>query len=385
MKNAILWIVVIVLVIWGLSAVSGAKKPADTANNTVAGETIKIGILAPMTGDGAVYGEPFLNIAKIAVEEINATGGVGGKNIELVVEDAKCNGKDATNAAQKLVNANGVHAIIGGFCSSESLAAIPVAEAAGVALASPGSSSSDLTGKSKIFFRNYPSDSSQGAVIAEVLWKQGRKSVAIISEQTDYALGVVKAFTAKYESLGGKVLIKEEFPSTAKDFRSQISKIKASKPDVLLVSPQTPAAGELVLTQLKESGWKVPLAVSDVIMSTPTLITAHKATLEGAVGAEVGVDMNNPKFKKLVDTYKARYGVDVPYQSYAQTEYDMVYIIRDAIEAVGYDGLKIATWAKTIKNWSGAAGLVTIGENGDPVSGHRPETVKDGKIVPLTI
>jgi ABC-type branched-subunit amino acid transport system substrate-binding protein len=119
-------------------------------------------------------------------------------------------------------------------------------------------------------------------------------------------------------------------------------------------------------------------------MGAATLIAKYKAQLEGMFGAEFGTNPNNPKFKHIVDTYKAKYNTDVPYPSYAQTEYDAVYMLKDAITQVGYDGTKIATWGHNVNNWQGAAGSVTIGANGDLVGGSGVEIVKDGKVGPYT-
>ena len=373
----VIWLVVAVLVIWGISMVAGKGAPSDKAD--VSGDSYKIGVMSPLTGDAAVYGEGARNVYVLAVEEINNAGGVNGKKLELIIEDSKCNGKDGSNAAQKLVNVDKVQVILGGFCSGESLSAAPVAEAAKVALFSPGSSSPDLTGKSPYFFRNYPSDSSQGAVIAQVVYDQGKRKVAILQEQTDYALGVNKAFTEKFTALGGTI-VKEEFPTATKDFRSQLAKLKNEKPDVFFVNTQTPASSDVVLQQFADLGWKIPLLINDATAGDPATLTKHKAVLEGAITAEFGVNKENPKFKALVDAYKAKYNAELPYQSYGQTEYDAVYMIKDAILAVGYDGTKIAQWGHNVNGWEGASGSITIGANGDRASGHSPEIVKNGKV-----
>ena len=169
-------------------------------------------------------------------------------------------------------------------------------------------------------------------------------------------------------------------PSTSKDFRSQFTKLKQQNPDALFVDTQTPAGTDVALGQLKASGWKVSLLLNDVMMGTPDLLLKYKDILDGTIGAEFGVDPTNPKYKNLVDTYMAKYGANVPYQSYGQTEYDSVYIVRDAILAVGYDGDKIAAWGHQIKDWQGASGSITIGTDGDRAGGHSPEIVKNGKV-----
>ena len=338
---------------------------------------LKIGFIAPLTGDAAVYGEPLRNMVAMAVEEINASGGVNGSNIEVIYEDGKCNGKDAATAAQKLVNVDKVQIILGGFCSGESLAAVPIAEAAKVTLLSVGSSSPDLTGKSAYFFRDYPSDASQGKVLARFAYDEKKwQHVAIIQEQTDYAVGVYNAFSDNFDGARSR----EEFPTSTTDFRSILVKLKATDPDALFIDTQTPAVAERILKQMNELGWKPALIVNDALSGDPKTVADNKDILEGALAAEFGINPNNEKFKKMIESYKTKYGQEPPYQSYAQTEYDGVYIIRDGLLAVGNNGEKLAAWSRTIKNWQGASGLITIQQNGDREGGHVLKVVKDGKV-----
>ncbi len=379
-KKVIIWIVVIALIIWGIVAASGdGSKTSDTTDTS--GSTIKIGIITPLTGDGAVYGEMVRNVNQIAVDEINAAGGIKGKQVELITEDGKCKGEGGVNAAQKLVNVDKVQIIIGGFCSAETLSAVPVAEAGKVAVMSAGSSNPGLTNKSPFFFRNFPSDSIQGAILAQVAYDSGKRKVAFIQEQTDYTAGIFKAFETKFKSLGGEV-VNESYAPTVRDFRSQLAKLQAAKPDALFLDANTPASMEAITQQFGVMNWNVSLYTNDVILGASDVLTKYKKTLEGMIGAEFGVDANNAKFKHLSEAYTAKYGKDLPYQSYAQTVYDSLFIIKDAINTVGYDGTKIADFGHKITNWQGAAGSVTIGSDGDITSGHQPRVVKDGKVMP---
>lgn len=341
---------------------------------------IKIGFIGPLSGDAAVYGEPGRNIVQLAVEEINSKGGINGRSIEMVYENGNCNGKDGANAMQKLVNIDKVKVVIGGFCSSESLAAVPIAEQNKVFLLSNGSSSPDLTGISEYFARNYPSDATQGAVLANVVYKdKNARKVAFIQEQLDYPLGIYKAFNKTFRDLGGET-IKEEFPSEETDFRSILTKLRAAKPDALFVDTQTPAVAERILQQLSDLGWTIQLLVSDAVTGDVETVRRNATILEGTLAAEFGIDPSNQKFQTLLSGYQKKYGSEVPFQSYAQTEYDSVYMLRDAISEVGYDAGKIARWFREVKNWEGASGLTTIGDDGDRDGGHVPKIVKGGKV-----
>ena len=109
-------------------------------------------------------------------------------------------------------------------------------------------------------------------------------------------------------------------------------------------------------------------------------IEDNKSLLEGAIGVEFVADATNPKYQKLLESYKQKYEQDLPFQNYAHTEYDAVYIARDGIMTVGNDGEKLATWSRTIKDWDGASGKVTIKPDGDRESVYTPRIVHDGKV-----
>ena len=195
MNNGVKWgigVVVAVIVLWGgwaLFAPSNTtdETPVVTEEPEEDTSPIVVGFISPLTGDAATYGEPGQKVTQLAVAEINNAGGINGRELQVIYEDGKCNGKDAASAMQKLVNVDKVQAVLGGFCSGESLAAAPIANANKVLLFSPGSSSPDLTEAGPYFFRNYPSDESQGKVLAEVAYNTKEwKKVGVIQEQLDY-------------------------------------------------------------------------------------------------------------------------------------------------------------------------------------------------------
>lgn len=182
------------------AAVTATSTPkAASTTKPATGEAIKIGAILPLTGDGAAYGVPLQKVAQIAIDKVNKEGGIDGKKLEFIWEDGKCNGKDAASAVQKLINVDKVKIIYGGFCSSETLGIAPIAEQAHVVVLSPGSSSPDITNAGDYIFRNYPSDSSQGAILAEVAKGLGLKKIGMLTEQQDYTVGIQKAFKAAFE------------------------------------------------------------------------------------------------------------------------------------------------------------------------------------------
>lgn len=288
------------------------------------------------------------------------------------------------SAAHKLIDTDGVEVILGGFCSGETIPVVPIAAAAKVALLSGSASSPALTGASPFFFRDYPSDAAQGKVLAEVAFNDKKwKKVAVIQEQTDYAAGVYKAFNDSYSALGGTTM-KEEFASSATDFRSTLSKLKTQAPDALFIDTQTAAASERVLKQMQELGWKPALILNDVTGAAPETLKKYAALTEGAITAEFSPDEANPKLQKMVSDFKAKFKVtEMPYPAYMSCIYDALYLLRDGIAAVGYDGQALATWSRTVKDWTGVSGPITIQDNGDRASGHSAFVVQGSKAVPI--
>ncbi len=376
MKVAV-WVVIAVLVVWGVYALAN-KTPAQKV--VVETGPIKIGVMVPLTGDFAVAGEPAQNIYKLAVKEINDAGGVNGRPLELVTEDSKCNGEGGANAAQKLINVDRVQLIIGGICSGETIPAVSIAETNKVVIISPAASSPALTGMSHFFVRNYPGDSAQGKVLADIAYnKLGLKNMYILNEQTDYAQGIAKVVESTFSGLGGKVT-REEFPTATTDLRQLVTKAKAANPDAFVVNTQAPATAQKIFKVMRDLKWSPKLFTNDANPGDPPTMSLYRDVLNGAYVAEIGTDPSNPIFKHALDLYKSTYNSEMPFQSYGQTEWDVLFIVRDGIKAVGYNGPKLADWLhSSVKDWQGASGSVTIGADGDPLVGHRAEVIKDGK------
>src|SRR3989338_10042895 len=241
--------------------------------------TYKIGVMYPLTGDGASYGLPIQRTTKIAIDEINAKGGVNGRKLEAIYEDGKCNPKDGNAAAQKLVNIDKVEVIIGGVCSGETLGAAPIAEENKVALISPSATSPDITNAGDFIFRLAPSDAFAGIVAAEYASKDLKTSkAAIISETTDYAQGLRNVFKSYFEDLGGEIVADETYNPEDTDFRTQVTKVKAANPDIIYLVPQAPQKGLLLVKQIKEAGLKQQqLLTAEVIIGQRDMIKENAA------------------------------------------------------------------------------------------------------------
>lgn len=376
-------ILLAIVAILGVMVLALLFEPRQRATQqSIALGPIPIGFIGPLTGDAAVYGEPGRKVVALAIDEINSTGGVNGRLLELITEDGKCNGSDAALAAQRLIEEHQVEVIIGGSCSSESIAAVPIVAAAKVAMVSADSSSPELTNISPYFFRVYPSDAAQGQVLAAIAaddktWQR----VAFIQEQLDYPLGIYRAFETEFTARGGDV-VREEFGKAVDSFLPALERLRAAEPDALFIDTQTPIMAERILNDMKAMEWAVPLLVSDIVPGDAATVERNALALEGALAAEFSTDETNEIFQRLRVTYRSRYSEDLPYSSYAQAQYDAAYLVRDALAAVGNDGEKIAAWSRTVQNWRGASGYVTILANGDRAGGHTAKTIRKGVVVP---
>jgi branched-chain amino acid transport system substrate-binding protein len=373
-KNAkiVWWIIGIVVVVglvwWGIAKNSGSAN------------TIKIGWIGPLTGDLAAYGEGGQNVTQLAVSEINAAGGINGKQMQVIYEDGACDGTTGANAMQKLANVDGVQVVLGGFCSGESLAAVPIATQSKVALFSASATSPKLTGSSPYFFRDYPSDNSQGKVLADAAYNTKHwKTVALLQEQTDYAAGINGAFTQEFQNLGGKA-ISEQYLTDTSDFRSVLIKLKSQHPDALFIDANGTADAPRIFQQMQALGWKLPLLVNDSVADDTKFVSTNASALEGTLTAQFAPDQNNPTFQHLLAAYKTKYGTDLPYQNYGQTEYDAVYLLAAGIKQVGNNGTALAQWSRTIKDWQGASGMITIDANGDRVGGDVLQVIHSGTV-----
>ncbi|MCX6719270.1 MAG: ABC transporter substrate-binding protein, partial [Candidatus Taylorbacteria bacterium] len=256
MKKSIWWVVGIVIVIVIIIAVSRSGSVSNSG-------PIKIGWIGPLTGDASAVGQNAKAATEIAVDEINGAGGINGRTIDMIYEDGKCNGKDSTSAAQKLLNIDKVVMLYGGACSGETIAAASLAENAKIPELSYCSSAPSLTTAGDYIFRNYPSDAYQGSFSADYLFnKLGKKKVAVIYVQTDWGTGVKDVFVKSYKDLGGTITDEEGIAQNATDAKTLLTKVKASNPDAIYFlgySNETITA----LKQMTQLGIKLPLFGGD--------------------------------------------------------------------------------------------------------------------------
>ena len=325
-------------------------------------EVIKIGVIAPLTGDVATYGEWFKNAVEIAKKEINERGGVLGKKIEIIYEDSKADPTTAVTVAQKLISIDKVHAILGPAASGATLSVAPIAEKARIVLLTPISSSYKITYSGDYIFRIAPSDALQGIIAAEWTFNTlGYRTAGILYVNNDYGDGLNREFAKNFEKLGGKVLIAESSAQNTTDFRSQLAKLKNAKPDFVFVAVYPRETGN-VAKQWKELGLEIPIIGTDAFHDKQVLEIARNAA-DGIRFTDVA-DVKSQEFDSFAQKYQSAYGKEANIVS--AESYDGLKILALAIQNAGNlksDKIKDALYK--IQDYKGASGIISFDENGD--------------------
>ncbi|MBT3419495.1 MAG: ABC transporter substrate-binding protein [Candidatus Magasanikbacteria bacterium] len=336
---------------------------------------IRIGWMGPLSGDLSSLGEDALAAAELAVEEVNEAGGIDGRLLELVAEDSRCNAKDATAAANKLINIEGVKLINGAACSPETTAVAPIAEQNKVIVLSYCSSAPPITDAGDYIFRSYPSDAFQGVFAANYIYNDlGKRKVAIMNTQDDWGIGLSGAFKNRFEELGGEITSKDEFTPDRKDFRSELTKIKASDAE-LVYFPGFTEASIAALKQVTELGIEKPFFGGDTWADT----TIHESGLAEGITFVVPKTSLSDDFVSKMEARGANPTVCSP------RAYDNIKLFASIIEDVGTDTEKIKEALYNTRNFEGVAGPISFDENGDlTIAEYDVFRIEDGEQVMLT-
>ena len=343
-----------------LLACGDAEDPADD-------EPFRVGVMDSVTGPGETYGNVAVRAKQMAADEINAAGGINGRPLELVVEDSKCSAQDAIVAYNKLTDVDDIKIILGTSCSGAMLGVAPLAEADGVILFSGLASNADIADAGDYIFRTQISDLEVGINTGNVLWADGIRRLATITEETDYAEGVRRNSVAQFEKNGGEVVAAERFSSDITDFRSQLTKLMAANPDALHISPQAEFTAGTIIKQARELGYEGPIYGETVSVGTTALEIAGDAAT-GMKAITNAPDPNNAKAQEVLANFRQRYDyVTLPW--HLGSAYDDVYITAECLKKTGddqdADGFRDCLYDIT---WSGAIGYdYSFDEKGEVV------------------
>jgi len=349
-------------------------------SNAAAGDTIKIGGLAPLTGSVSVYGIATDNAVKLAVADINKAGGVLGKKIEYISYDEKGDATEAVNAYNKLVQSDKVVALVGDVTSKPTIAVAQKAVKDGLPMITATATSADVTKAGSNVFRACFIDPFQGQLMADYAAKKlNAKTAAIIYDNgDDYSTGVANAFETEAKAAGITITDKAGYQSGSVDFKSQLTKIKESKPDVIMV-PVYYSDVALIAVQAKEIGLSSKLLGADGWDGV--LEKIDKSNLDAVKDcyfcSQYSAESTDPKLQAFLKNYKEAYKTDA--NMFAVLGYDAMSMMAAAITKAGStDSDKIIAAMKGL-SYPGLTGTTTFDENRNPVREAVITTIADGK------
>lgn len=344
-----------------------------------AAKSLKIGSLSPLTGQYAADGTDIRKGVETAIAVWKAKGGVPGYDkIEYYPQDSACDGKQAVSAANKLVNL-GVVGVIGAYCSSATIPASVVLNEAKVIMITPASTNEKVTSRGfKYMFRACGRDDDQAKLVVRFLSDFLHiKKLAIIDDKTTYTAGLAENIK-KFGKGKFQVVAHEHINQGDKDFSGVLTKIKATKPDVLYFSTYNPE-GNLIAIQAKRLGLKCKLMTNDAVYH-PNFLKIAKDAGEGTFFTfGLPPDKNIPEVAKFLELYTKKYGKPGSYSAYA---FDAANVLLSAVAKVGADDPDKLADAIRATKMQGASKFIKFDSKGDSGSNYVVLVVKNGKFVP---
>ncbi len=362
-----------ILLLLPLIAALAACKPSG-------GDTIKIGEFASLTGKEATFGTSSHEGTLLAIEQINAAGGLLGKKVELLTEDTQTKAGEPANAVNKLISKDGVIAILGEVASSRSLEAAPICQDNKIPMISPASTNPTLTQVGDYIFRVCFSDTFQGGALANFASGTLKaKKVAILTDvKSDYSKGLAKSFKEKFTSNGGQVGIELDFNGGDKDFKGQLTSIKGDAPDAIFL-PGYYNDVALICIQAKQLGMNIPIFGGDGWESESLLAIGQDAMEGHYFSTHCSIEQPTPEMTAFVEAYRKRFDNKAP-DAMAALGYDSALVLADAIKRAGTtDGPALRDAIAATKDFAGASGNITLNEDRDAVKALVFIQIKGGK------
>jgi len=342
------------------------------------GDKVRIGVFMSLTGSTANFGISSTNGIKMAADEVNAAGGINGKQIEVLVQDDRSDASEAATIVTKFVTQDQVHAIIGEVASSRSIAAAPIAQNAKIPMLTPSSTNPEVTKKGDFIFRSCFIDPVQGAAIAQFAAKSlNAKTAAImVDRKNDYSTGLEKVINETFTRMGGKIVATQSYQEGDQDFNAQLTSLKGTNPEVIFVPGYYNDVG-LIAKQARDKGITVPLVGGDGWDSAQLYAIGGTALNGSYFTNHYSPYDTDPKVQKFVNDYKSRYNT-IP-DALAATAYDAAKIMFDAIKrSTSLDGTAIRDALAATKEFPGITGTVTFNEQRDAVKSIVMIEIKDG-------
>ena len=329
------------------------------ANNDVG--PIRIGYFGDLSGPTFNFGKSASNGVLMAVDEINRSGGINGRKLDVVIEDDHGSPERAAVVVSKLINENKVLAVIAGGASGPSLAAAPRAQAARIPLISPSSTDPAVTRTGDYIFRVCFIDAFQGDVMAKFATSElkAKKAAIMVDFNNPYSRGLSEFFEASFKRLGGQIVSKQSYAQGDPDFRGQLSTIKVSEPDVIYVPGYYGDVG-LIAKQARQLGFTQPLLGGDG-WDAPELWGIGGDALNGCyISNHYSAEDPAPQIRMFVENYRSIYGNLEP-DAHAALGYDAMRFLAEAILKAGTaDSKRLRDSLAATKDFPGVTGKISM-------------------------
>ena len=355
------------LVLVALIAMCSVFAAGGSESTSASSDTYTIGFIGPLTGDNANYGIRCSNAARLAIDEINAAGGIGGKQLALIAENSLGTVDGAIAAYEKLVYSDNVCAIIGPVFTSPALAVAQRCYEDGIVMVSPSATHKDVTAVGDYVYRTVPSDSLQSEVAAHYFYEVlGYRNIACLYAMNDYSQGLATGVEEIFTELGGTVSAMETCMVGDKDFRTQLGVIANTDAEAIYI-PNYTVEDAQILEQAYQLGMDLPFLSSDGF-SDPEIYNLAGDFTDGVIYVGPAQAEASTLLADFQEAYSAAYNGDMP-DSFATNAYDATYILAQAIDRAGSaDRDLINQEVKATDDFSGANGIINFAANGDMVA-----------------
>lgn len=325
------------------------------------GGPIRVGVYMDLSGQTSAFGSSSVEGLRMATDEINASGGVLGRQVELVIEDDQGRPEQAATVVTKLINQDKVVALIGEVASSNSLAAAPIAQRAKIPMITPSSTNPKVTQVGDYIFRVCFIDPFQGEVMARFATSQfdAKRAAILVDTNSDYSRGLQQYFEAAFTGAGGEIVAQQSYTQTDRDFTGQLTTIRAAKPDVLYVPGYYAQAG-VIVRQARQLGMKLPILGGDG-WDAPQLWELGGEALDGSyISNHYSVDDPSPRIQKFVAAYRSKHAGTVP-DAMAVLAYDAMTVLADAMKRAGTtESEKLRDAIAATSNFPGVSGVISL-------------------------
>ena len=346
----------------------------------LAQNSIKVGEFASLTGKEAAFGQSSHKGTLLAIEELNAAGGVLGRQFELITEDNQSKQGESATIVKKLISRDEVVALLGEVASGRSLEAAPIAQNYKIPMISPSSTNPRVTEMGSYIFRVCFIDPFQGTAMAKfALNSLHLKKVALLtSVSSPYSVGLAKYFKETFAAIGGEIAIEQKYSEGDKDFKAQLTAIKAAHVDGIFV-PGYYTEAALISKQARELELTYPIFGGDG-WEAPQLIEIGGKAMEGTFySTHYSPENNSPGVQSFVKKFRARFADETP-DAMAALGYDSAMVLADAIKRAGTtEHSKLRAAIAATKNYNGVTGLTTIDSHRNATKSAVVITVKDGQ------